>query len=160
MCFKHIYTDIFVWLLAYLLFFCGGGGGGGGAAIRHLLFIPVYHNRPTQICNVIHSLQASKPAPSPSPTTCLRDHRLFQWTIYILIHTVSCPEPVFVNVGAQESIPLTYVDKAGRYDKGCLTGSQVRKRFLGSLKGLQIRALTKLHRLTNLIPFFGKMRFF
>jgi hypothetical protein len=67
MCFKHIGTDIFVWLLAYLLFFCGGRvGGWGGAAIRHLLFIPVYHNRPTQICNVIHSLQASKPAPSPS----------------------------------------------------------------------------------------------
>jgi hypothetical protein len=50
-------------------------------------------------------------------------------------------EPVFVNVyGARESIP-----PEGRYDKyGCRTGPPGWDRFLGSLTGLQIRALYSL----------------
>ncbi len=53
-----------------------------------------------------------------------------------------CPEPVFVNVyGAQESIPR---NRFCQYDKqGYVPARQAGNRFLGSLKGLQIRALAK-----------------
>jgi hypothetical protein len=53
------------------------------------------------------------------------------------------PEPEFVNVlGVQESIPPAYVAwRAGPSERVIVPASQVAgKRFLGSLKGLQIRA--------------------
>ncbi len=55
----------------------------------------------------------------------------------------SCQEPVFVNVyGAQESIPPAYVAwLAGTTNRVVVTARQARNRFLGSVKGLPIRAL-------------------
>jgi hypothetical protein len=52
------------------------------------------------------------------------------------------PEPVFVNVDwAQESIPLAYVAwGAGTTNRVVVSGRQAGNRFVGSLKGLQIRA--------------------
>jgi hypothetical protein len=57
---------------------------------------------------------------------------------------VSYSEPVFVNVyGAQESISPAYVAwRAGT--KNRVVVRQARNRFLGPLKGLQIRALKTL----------------
>jgi hypothetical protein len=50
-------------------------------------------------------------------------------------------EPVFVNVsGVQESIPPAY-GRAGRIKRVVVPARQAGNRFLGSLKGLQIRAL-------------------
>ncbi len=51
-------------------------------------------------------------------------------------------ELVFVNVyGAQESIPSAYVAwRAGTTSRGFVPARQVGNRFLGSFKGLQIRA--------------------
>ncbi len=52
-------------------------------------------------------------------------------------------EPVFVNVrGAQESIPLAYVIwQASTTNRVVFPARQAGNRFLGTLKGLQIRAL-------------------
>jgi hypothetical protein len=57
------------------------------------------------------------------------------------------PEPVFVNVyGGQESIPMddsaSYVVwRAGTTNRVVVQAHHAGNRFLGSLKGLQIRAL-------------------
>jgi hypothetical protein len=55
-------------------------------------------------------------------------------------------EPVFVNVyGAQESIPPAYVVwRAGMSNRVVVPARQAGNRFLGSLKGLQIRALISI----------------
>jgi hypothetical protein len=56
-------------------------------------------------------------------------------------------EPVFVNVyGAQESIPPAYVVvwRAGTSNRVVVPARQAGNRFLGSLKGLQIRALISI----------------
>jgi hypothetical protein len=52
-------------------------------------------------------------------------------------------EPKFLNIyGAQESIPPAYlVRQAGTSNRVVVPASQAGNRFLGSLKGLQIRTL-------------------
>ncbi len=52
-------------------------------------------------------------------------------------------EPVFVNVyGAQESIsPASEACRAGTINRVVVPARQAGNRFMGSLKGLQIRAL-------------------
>ncbi len=62
-----------------------------------------------------------------------------------LIHPplpLSTAEPVFLNVyGAQESIPPTYVAwRAGTTNRVAISAREAGNRFLGYLKGLQIRA--------------------
>ncbi len=53
------------------------------------------------------------------------------------------PEPIFVIVyGAQESIPPAYVVwRASKTNRVVVLKRHAKNRFLGSLKGLQIRAL-------------------
>jgi hypothetical protein len=66
-----------------------------------------------------------------------------------LKNIVHCSEPVFVNVyGANESIPPACVDwRAGTTNRVIVPARQAGNRFLGSLKGLQIRA--QYHRMAR-----------
>ncbi len=59
---------------------------------------------------------------------------------------LAIPEPVFVNVyEPQESLPLTFVAwRAGTTNRVVVPTRQAGNRFLGSLKGLQIRAQSYL----------------
>ncbi len=75
------------------------------------------------------------------------------FTVYLY-----APEPVFVNVeGAQELIPPAYVAYSGPVRQLGGLSYQAGNRFLGSLTGLQRRALVKLLLSCELLfPMFSK----
>jgi hypothetical protein len=73
--------------------------------------------------------------------TCTQMHSMYMYMVHIVQRLGCKHKKIFVNIkGAQESIPLVAL-QAGTSNRAVVPACQAENRFLGSLKGLQIRVL-------------------